>query len=475
MRRLKLAGLLLVAAIVGAGVLHLTLRSRGQGAGLAHLETVTVRPAPIAATVLSMGEVDSSHKTLIECELEALSFRNAGYSIESSGSSMIIELVDEGTVVYQGQVLCRLDASEYEEMVRQQRIELEEDRAQAQSARLELERLEVSLVEYRDGIMNQLKEQHQGEIAMARADVERQKERLAWSKQMSDLGYLPLSRLSTENQTLLQTELTLKQRTLSFKNLIDYTAPKQMLTIMSAIDGARAQLSYEEDRVENDEENLDRYMKQIERCTIRAPHDGFLIYAQDDDDDEPIELGVRVRESQDLFYLPDLSQMEVKAKLHETVVTRVKPGMPARVRIEAFAGRELPGEVTFVAPLPASIQSRYANTEVRYYDALIRLDETLEGLMPGMTAESEILVGQNHAALALPPSAIMIDAERRETCYVVRGDQVERRLLETGLHEPQWIEVTGGLREGDRVVVNPEQLDASTVAITVADTSTALQ
>ena len=57
--------------------------------------------------------------------------------------------------------------------------------------------------------------------------------------------------------------------------------------------------------------------------------------------DVRIEPGMSVRQRQRLFYLPDLTQMEVAAMLHESVVKDVKPGMLARVRIEALPGREL--------------------------------------------------------------------------------------------------------------------------------------
>ena len=49
----------------------------------------------------------------------------------------------------------------------------------------------------------------------------------------------------------------------------------------------------------------------MELCTIRAPHDGFVIYANDQRRDIRIEEGMYVRQKQDLMYLPDLNEMEV--------------------------------------------------------------------------------------------------------------------------------------------------------------------
>ncbi len=198
----------------------------------------TVRRADLHSTVTAPGEIDSSEKTLIECELENVRFRNGGASIQASGSSIIIELAPEGSMVEKDQVLCRLTSSEYEEMVRQQQIELDQDRAELESARLQYETLQVALEEYREGLYKQLKEQYQGQIALAKADVERQTDRLAWSERMEELGYITQSTLRSEQNLMLRTALTLKQANLAYDNLVEYTAPKTILSMQGQLDGA---------------------------------------------------------------------------------------------------------------------------------------------------------------------------------------------------------------------------------------------
>ena len=69
-------------------------------------------------------------------------------------------------------------------------------------------------------------------------------------------------------------------------------------------------------------------------CTIRAPHDGFVIYANNADRQVFIEPGMSVRQRQQLFFLPDLSEMEVVAMIHESIVDQVTPSMRAHVQVE---------------------------------------------------------------------------------------------------------------------------------------------
>src|SRR5690606_7379528 len=148
----------------------------------------------------------------------------------------------------------------------------------------------------------------------------------AWSKRMTEIGYMTQSQFASEENKMLQTELALSQSRIAHKNLINYTAQRTLIELQSQIDSAKAVLRSQQSRVDHDRESLARYQQQVEHCTIRAPHDGFLIYANDDDDEERIELGTTVREHQDLFFLPDLTQMEVRAEVHESVVDRVEPG-----------------------------------------------------------------------------------------------------------------------------------------------------
>src|SRR5262249_43914232 len=86
---------------------------------------VAARRAELAVTLRAAGQVESSVQTLIRCELENIK----GYRGRKAGATTILSLVPEGTRVRAGDVLCRLDASEYEELARLQRIVVAQARA----------------------------------------------------------------------------------------------------------------------------------------------------------------------------------------------------------------------------------------------------------------------------------------------------------------------------------------------------------
>ena len=303
---------------------------------LAGRPRVKVHRGDLHVTLRAAGLVNSSQKTLIECEVEAAQFSNNGRAISANGSTTILSLIPDGTTVREGDVICRLDSSEYEELVRQQQIQVEESRDQFDTSRHELEASEARLFEYREGTLEQTKQQLQGLIALARADVQRQLERLAWTEKMIGVKYLPENRRAQERQTLDRLQIELNQKLLGLTNLEKFSAPKQIIAMESQIAAARSNLTYGQMRLDRHVERLEYFQKQVDRCTIRAPHDGFLIYANENNNDTRIETGARVRQKQDLFFLPDMTRMEVQTVLHETIVDRVKDGMPAQVRVEAL-------------------------------------------------------------------------------------------------------------------------------------------
>ena len=188
----------------------------------------------------------------------------------------------------------------------------------------------------------------------------------------------------------------------------------------------------------------------MELCTIRAPHDGFVIYANDERRNIQIEAGMFVRQKQNLLYLPDLAEMEVVTYLHESILREVGRGMRARVAVEGLPNRKLEGHVTDIATLPT--YSWFS--DVRYFDGKVKLDHPPRGILPGMTAHVEIALSRRDHVLAVPVGAVTHE-EGRDVCYVAHDDSLERREVKLGEGTQELLEVSEGLHEGEQVVLNP--------------------
>src|SRR5258708_4309777 len=103
-----------VGGLSGAVLAHRSGLWRGEEP-FTKLPRVPVSRADLSTVLTASGRVESSHNTIISCELERLEIRSQGISSMSGGASTILTLVDEGTTVKKGDILCRLDSADYEE------------------------------------------------------------------------------------------------------------------------------------------------------------------------------------------------------------------------------------------------------------------------------------------------------------------------------------------------------------------------
>jgi len=409
-----------------------------------------VRRTDLFPTLSASGRIESGKRTVIKCELENVTVGVRGQRIMAGGASILLSVIPEGSQVKQGDVLAVLDSSDYEELLRTQQISVERAKADLVQARLDHEVAELSVREFKEGLMRETFEDFEGRLFLARSELERASDRLNWCLRMKEKGYVAASAVSAEAYRKAQLALSVAREDSAFQLFKKFTAPRTIRELEGAVNGAAVMLEYQQLRHKRHVERLASLQTQVEHCTIRAPHDGFVIYANNNNRDVVIEPGVPVRQKQDLFYLPDLTDMEVVAMLHESIVDNVGPGMRAKVQVESMSNRPLEGHVVAVSPM-AVMNWR---TDVRYFEGIVKLENAPRGLRPGMTAAVDIAMPRRENVLAVPPGAVTLE-DGHEVCFVVHEDGLERREVKLGQVTRDLAEVTEGLTEGEQIVLNP--------------------
>ena len=95
----------------------------------------------------------------------------------------------------------------------------------------------------------------------------------------------------------------------------------------------------------------------IANCTMRAPRDGIIVYANRVNGwgtvETQIREGLRVYQSQPIFRLLDPRHMQVRAKINESQVARIRSGQPVLIHLDAFPDRLLRGSVAEIVPIPS--------------------------------------------------------------------------------------------------------------------------
>ena len=92
----------------------------------------------------------------------------------------------------------------------------------------------------------------------------------------------------------------------------------------------------------------------------------------------------------------------------------------------------------------------WLNPGLKTYVTEITLDQTPEGLKPGMSAQVEVLVDTRNDVLQVPVSAVFVD-QGFQVIYVKTPTGVETRRIEVGLSNDRMVEIVKGLTEGEEV------------------------
>jgi HlyD family secretion protein len=406
------------------------------------------RRMELRVTIRAAGQVESAVQTLIRCEVENIKGKG-GFR---AGATAILSLVEEGTRVHSGDVLCRLDQSEYEELTRLQQIAVAQVRAQHRAAVLDHDRADIALRQYLDGLRLVQTTGFREKITLATSEVARRADRLEWSRRMLAKGYVSRAHVASQAAALEQAEFDLARIRSAFRQFRDFEVVGTTRSLQSELESAKVTLTFRTLRLRAEESRLARFEQQIARCTIRAPHNGQVILAHKPKRGLRIEEGLSVRQKQALMYLPDTSRLEIHVWLNETVVDKVRPGMRARVRPEG-SGHWFGGEVITIEPLPVTDRNDGVGPEVKCYLAHVRLADLPSSLRLGLTAEVVIELAVLHNALVVPAQAVR-HKDGRYICRVLSRDGLEPRTVLLGQSTPEWQEIAGGLEEGEAVALS---------------------
>lgn len=407
--------------------------------------TFTVKPSTLSLVVNERGALESSNNLDAFCKVE--------------GQTTIIMIKPEGTRVKKGDVVCELDKSALEDSLTNQIITTKGADASYQNAKLTREVAEIAVIEYIEGTFKAESEVADADIKLAESDRQRAIDRVAWAVRMKDKGYISQAQKLSEDLALQKVEFSLAQARTKKDVLEKYTKNKMVKELNAEVEKAHSDELAKQATWDLEKTKEKKLKTQIENCIITAPSDGLVVYANDPNrfgqTQLQIEEGATVRERQKIFSLPDISKMRVNTKVHESMIEKLRLGLRARVRVDSFADQVLPGEVAEVATLPDP--TSFFNSDVKVYTTHIKLEKSISGIRPGMSAQVEILVDEKADVLTVPVQAIL-QFKGANHVAVRNRDSYAFREVTIGLNNDKHVEVVKGLQAGDVVALNPVAL-----------------
>jgi len=180
------------------------------------------------------------------------------------------------------------------------------------------------------------------------------------------------------------------------------------------------------------ERNEARHQLQLAR--MRSDRAGVLTWIVP-------EVGAMVRRGDVMARVSDLSAYRVAATISDAHASKLAAGLPVRVRID---------EATTIAGTIRSVEPRIENGVAKFY---VALDQPANArLRNNLRVDVFVITGHRDGVLAVRRGAL--GQGESDFVFVVRGDRAVRTPVRLGLVGEEQVEIAGGVRPGDEIVIS---------------------
>lgn len=199
--------------------------------------------------------------------------------------------------------------------------------------------------------------------------------------------------------------------------------------------------------------NYDQVMSSLNETIIKSPMDGIVI-------GKPLSSGAMVAQGVNnptvIMTVADMSKMQIEVQVDQTDIGKLVLGQKANFTVDAYPDKTFTGVVSNISKKPVTQQN------VIYYAVTVDINNSENLLNPGMVARVSIIASENKNVLTLPLSAIRTDKNGKYVVVMDEQGKTQNVPVTTGNMGEDKIEITGGVNEGDKIVVTQTQQGQST-------------
>ncbi len=417
---------------------------------------------------------------------------------ESWSSFEVLEAVEHGQRVSEGEVLVRFDAAEYEEAVAKKSIEDRLDELTLREAEEELPRQEEAVGLALETVQRRLDQLHDDfhrfkeierpltervaefRLADARENLASQREELEQLEKMYEADDLTEETeaivLRRQRFQVETAELVLESQQVSSDYTLGVLLPRRHEQFETSLREAELDLqtvqaaqstglTRERFALEKARQkralSIDEHAKLLADrglLEIRSPADGVAYYGRCVDGKwtgvksmrSKLRPHGKVSVGTVLMTIVQQRPLSVRVAVPEKHIAQLAPGQAVVVTPTADEDLEFAGEVAEVAAVPVGGD----------FEVVITVhDEAPEWLVAGMTCDTDIVLYENESAVVIPESLVEEGEGEERFVYVVDHgiDKPLRREIRVGRKKGSLFEVVRGLEAGDRVVPAPKE------------------
>ncbi|MBV9242670.1 MAG: efflux RND transporter periplasmic adaptor subunit [Acidobacteria bacterium] len=412
--------------------------------------------------------------------------------------------VKEGDHVTTGQPLVKLDPNQLDA------------NAQAQTAAYQATQDEIRVSESQVSAAQNSYAQAQQQLNSATVAVDTARQNVVAAQTDVDKAQVELNAATREmnrNQTLLENGVISRQVYDESKDRVENaraslnTAKSNLAARQLSIKDAQARLAQQNVAVRDAKRAVDSANINVSASQARANQAGAQLRGQQNQRDKtlvvapingviaeiPSKVGtfaVAGLSTTALLTIADMSSINVEVKVDETSIDKVEVGQKAKIKVDAFAARELIGDVSQKTPLAVGksqttggLSTNINVQEAKEFRVVIELkdlpQDVKDGLRPGMSATAEITTKVVNDVISVPLQAVIekkpegspsptlngdapqpMDKPKTITGVFVLQDGKKAKFVEvqTGIIGESDREITNGLNPGDEVITGPSRV-----------------
>ncbi|WP_341525795.1 efflux RND transporter periplasmic adaptor subunit [Nostoc sp. UHCC 0302] len=455
-----LMGLMAAGAVVVGTTTTYTLLNQGISK-----EDITQLTVPVAAKNVTL-RIPASGK-VVPVQSVNISPKNPG---------VLGQLyVEQGDRVQQGQILARMDIGDIQAQILQYRANLAQSQAQLDEARAgnrpqeiaqakaRLAQAQAQLAAGRAGNRSQEIGQAQAQVNSAKAQVNLSQARVKRYRQLAQQGAISQDQLEqyiSENQTA---EASLEEAQKRLSLLQSGTRSEEITRQEAAVTEARAALVLLENGTRPEEiaqreaavkaalAQLEAAQVKLNDTVIRAPFTGIVTqkYANIGSFVTPTTSASTSASATSSSIVAVARGLEVLAQVPEADIGRIRQGQQVEIVADAYPDQVFKGQVRLIAP-EAVVEQGVTSFQVR-----VTLNTGTDKLRSGLNVDLTFLGDRVNNALVLPTVAIVTEKGRTGVLIPDASNKPLFREITVGAQIQDQTQILGGIKEGDRVFINP--------------------
>jgi HlyD family secretion protein len=470
---------ILIAVLLVALAVGLMWLLVGSMTGFSGDLTVAVREGELVVRVEATGKLESDNALRVEARPR---------------DNVLTYLAPEGNAVKKGEVLARFDDAILREQVltRENDLKMSDARLAQKAEQMAVRKQEiaaqVTMLQADLGIKRAQHEllkslPHPDDVTRARLERDYRRSRLEIAQQD-----LEIVRSLSDKGTMIFSKEEVREKELAYAQAKgDLEKAENILTQVLAgapraqLDAARrdfvkaeidldeaqrrlpqqvtmleAEVCSAEAEVDKMKLRLERSQRELDKLEVKSPGDGMLVYRTVNG--KPLELGAQFWHYTHLFDIANFDNMLVRAKINESEFAQLRVGQPVEIRAFSLPDRIFKGKVKEVAKVAkdkseGEVAARgQSKAGIQAFDVLVSIDRSDPFLRPNVEAEVVILCEDVPNTLSIPVDAVF-EQDGRKWVRVLDGHRPRPREVTLGVRAGDWIQVTKGLKAGERVLL----------------------